>query len=94
MLQIDRHFSTFLVSDMTMGNIPKGDNHPCGCLFQSQWLRRWNSPAKVKVENKFASAGPLREKALDNWLNKVSFWAQVYLQICSFSFVSFIFCHF
>ena len=45
---------------------------------KAKWLRWWNSPKDVKEKNKFPSSLPLREKILENWLNKASFWAQVF----------------
>jgi hypothetical protein len=87
MWQIDRHFSTFLVPDMTIEKLQKVGTTHVEAHFKAKWLRWWNSPADVKDKNRFPSSLPLREKVLENWLNKASFWAQVHLY--SFSFESF-----
>ena len=79
MWQIDRHFSTFLVPDMTIEKLQKVATAHVDAHFKAKWLRWWNSPADVKEKNRFPSSLPLREKVLENWLNKASFWAQVQL---------------
>ena len=79
MWQIDRHFSTFLVPDMTIEKLQKVATTHVDAHFKAKWLRWWNSPADVKDKNRFPSSLPLREKVLENWLNKASFWAQVHL---------------
>jgi hypothetical protein len=81
MLQIDRHFSTFMYPDMTIEKLQKVATTHVDASFKAKWLRWWNSPAKVKIENQFPSTVPLREKFLDDWLNKASFWAQVHLHL-------------
>jgi hypothetical protein len=79
MLQIDSHFSTFMYPDMTIEKLQKVATTHVDASFKAKWLRWWNSPAKVKMENQFPSSVPLREKILDDWLNRASFWAQVHL---------------
>ena len=79
--QIDRHFSTFLVTDMTIEKLQKVATAHVDAHFKAKWLRWWNSTAEVKEHNKFPSALPLREKVLENWLNKASFWAQVHIRL-------------
>jgi hypothetical protein len=79
MWQIDRHFSTFLVPDMTIEKLQKVATTHVDAHFKAKWLRWWNSPAEVKDKNRFPSSLPIREKVLENWLNKASFWAQVHL---------------
>ena len=79
--QIDRHFSTFLVTDMTIEKLQKMATAHVDAHFKAKWLRWWNSPADVKEKNRFPSSLPIREKVLENWLNKASFWAQVHLVI-------------
>ena len=81
MWQIDRHFSTFFVTDMTIERLRKVANAHVDAHFKAKWLRWWNSTAEVKEHNKFPSALPLREKVLENWLNKASFWAQVHIRL-------------
>ena len=51
--------------------------------FKAKWLRWWNSTVEVKEANHFPSAIPLREKVLESWLNRASFWAQVLIQLSS-----------
>jgi hypothetical protein len=79
MCQIDRHFSTFLVPDMTIEKLQKVATTHVDAHFKAKWLRWWNSPAEVKDKNRFPSSLPIREKVLENWLNKASFWAQVHI---------------
>jgi hypothetical protein len=81
MLQIDRHFSTFLYPDMTIEKLQKVATTHVDASFKAKWLRWWNSPTNVKVKNHFPSSVPLKEKNLDDWLNKASFWAQVHLHL-------------
>ena len=88
MSQIDHHFCTFLVTDVTIEKLQKLATTHVDAHFKARWLRWWNSPLDVKDKNKFPTALPLRERVLENWLTKASFWAQVHLQlflsICSF----------
>jgi hypothetical protein len=64
--QIDRHFSSFLVPDMTIEKLQKVATSHVDAHFKAKWLRLWNSPTEVKEHYKFPSALPLREKVLDN----------------------------
>jgi hypothetical protein len=66
MLQIDRHFSTFKYPDMTIEKLQKVATTHGDAYFKAKWLRWWNSPAKVKIENQFPSTVLLRDKFLDN----------------------------
>ena len=81
MLQIDRHFSTFLVTDMTIEKLQKVATTHVDASLKAMWLRWWNSLTEVKNKNNFPSIISLREKVLDDWLNKASFWAHVHLQV-------------
>ena len=74
---IDRRFSTFLVPDMTIEKLQKVASTHMDATFKARQLRWWNSPADVKTQNMFPSTLPLREKVLDEWLHKASFWARV-----------------
>jgi hypothetical protein len=76
--QIDRHSSTFLVSDMSIKKLQKVATTHVDASVKARWLRWWNSPADVKAMNKFPTSLPLREKVLEEWLHKASFWAQVF----------------
>ena len=92
-LQIDRHYSTFLVPDMSIEKLQKVATTHVDASIKARWLRWWNSPADVKTINKFPSSLPLREKVLDDWLHRASFWAQVlksYITLCCF--VAFVLC--
>jgi hypothetical protein len=59
MLQIDCHFSTFLVSYMTIEKLQKMATTHVDASFKAKWLRWWDSSTKVKIQNKFPSALPL-----------------------------------
>jgi hypothetical protein len=63
MLQIDHHFSTFLVTNMTIEKLLKVATTHVDASFQAKWLWWWNLPTEVKT-----SAQPLREKDLDDSL--------------------------
>jgi hypothetical protein len=62
---------------MTIEKLQKVATTHVDASFKARWLRWWNSPVEVKFRNKFPSSLPLREKDLDDWLHKASFWAQV-----------------
>jgi hypothetical protein len=81
MLQIDGHFSIFMYPDTTIEKLQNVATTHVNASFKAKWLRWWNSPAKVKMENQFPSSLPLHEKVLDDWLNKTSYWAQVHLHL-------------
>jgi hypothetical protein len=87
--QIDRHYSTFLEPDMTIEKLQKVATTHVDAHVKARWLRWWNSNAAVKTQNMFPSTLPLRERVLDDWLHKASFWAQVRyaFQIALFSFL-------
>ena len=76
-LQIDRHFSTFLVPDMAIEKLQKVATTHVDASFKARWLRWWNSPVDVKTQNMFPSNLPLHERVLDDWLHKAYLWAHV-----------------
>lgn len=76
-MQIDRHFSTFQIPDMSIEKLQKVATSHVDASVKTKWLRLWNSPTNVKEQEKFPSVLPLREKVLDEWLHRASFWAQV-----------------
>jgi hypothetical protein len=62
---------------MTIEKLQKVATTHVDACFKAKWLQWWNSSIDVKIKNQFPSVVPLREKVLDDWLNKASFWAQV-----------------
>jgi len=62
---------------MTIEKLQKVATTHVDATFKARWLRWWNSPAEVKTQNMFPASVPLREKVLDDWLHRASFWAQV-----------------
>ena len=66
MLQIDRHFFTFLVMDMTIEKFQKVATIHINTSLKAKWLWWWNFPSEVKKINKFSSALFLCEKVLDD----------------------------
>ena len=90
-LQIDRHYSTFLVSDMSIEKLQKVATRHVDASIKARWLWWWNSPADVKTINKFPTSLLLLETVLDDWLHRASFWAQVLKSnitlFCFFAFV-------
>jgi hypothetical protein len=66
MWHIDRHFSTFLVTYMTIEKLQKVATTHVDAHYKAKWLRWWNSTPDVKEKNKFPSSLPLQEKVLEN----------------------------
>jgi len=64
---------------MTIEKLQKIVTCPVDASVKAKWLQWWNSPRHNRSEVKFPIDVPLREKALDEWLQKASFWAQVLL---------------
>jgi hypothetical protein len=76
---------------MTIEKLQKVATSHVDASVKARWLRWWNSPADVKSKNIFPTALPLREKVLDDWLHKASFWAQVLeSRILFFCFLPFV----
>ena len=61
-------------------------------LIKSIWSQNFEKfiSVKVKIKNRFPFALLLREKVLDDWLNKASFWTQIHLQVCFCPFALFL----
>ena len=74
--------------DMTIEKLHKVSTATVAPRFKAKWLHWWNSPLTVRGANKFPSTSPVKEKTLDSWLNKASFWAQV-LQVSLIPFIAF-----
>jgi len=64
-------------TDMTVEKLQKVATTHVDAAIKARWLRWWNYTAAVKLQNKFPHVLPLREKLLDGWLIKASWWAQV-----------------
>jgi hypothetical protein len=45
-------------------------------LFKGRWLRWWNSSSMARESLQFPT-GLVKEKVLDQWLIRATFWAQV-----------------
>jgi len=67
-----------MTTDMTIEKLQKVATTNVDASFKARWLQWWNSSADIKLQNKFPPALPLREKVLDDWLVKASWWAQVH----------------
>jgi len=74
---IDRHFNEFSSTDMTIEKLQKIVTCPVEASFKAKWLHWWNAPVPERLANKFPVDKPMRERTLDDWLHKASFWAQV-----------------
>ena len=85
--QIDRHFNEFASTDMTIEKLQKIVTCPVEASFKAKWLHWWNASIRERSENKFPIDKPMREKTLDDWLHKASFWAQVYPFLSLLNFV-------
>ena len=87
--QIDRHFNEFASTDMTIENLQKIVTCPVEASFKAKWLHWWNASTRERSGNKFPIDKPMRKKALDDWLHKALFWAQVYpfLSLLNFVFI-------
>jgi hypothetical protein len=55
--------------------------------FKAKWLHWWNAPFRERLANKFSVDKPMNERALDDWLHKASFWAQVNPFLALFIFI-------
>ena len=89
---IDCHFSTFLMTAMTIDKLQKVATTHVNASFKARWW--WNSSTHVKPQNMFPYTFLLCKKVLGDWLYKASFWAEI-LQaiIISFGFfIPFIIC--
>ena len=91
-LEIHRHFSTFLVMDMTIEKFQKVATTQVDACFKARCLWLWNSPIDAKTKNKFPTSLLLSEKILDDWLHKVILWAHVLQHL--FYLFPFNLCHF
>jgi hypothetical protein len=54
---------------------------------KAKWLRWWNSPIPERIKNRFPSTDPIKEKTLEDWLHRASFWAQVFLNYIVLTFL-------
>jgi hypothetical protein len=59
--------------------------------FKAKWLHWWDAPLRERLDNKFLLDNSMKEKALDEWLHKTPFWAQVHpsLGLLHFNFILF-----
>jgi hypothetical protein len=62
---------------MTIEKLQKIVTCPVESSFKAKWLHWWNAPVPKRLANKFPVDKPMRERALDKWPHKASFWAQV-----------------
>jgi hypothetical protein len=86
---IDRHFNEFSLTDMTIEKLQKIVTCPVETSFKAKWLHWWNAPLCERLDNKFPVDKHMRERVLDDWLHKASFWAQVnpFLGLLHFHFL-------
>ena len=77
---------------MTIEKLQKIVTCPVEASFKAKWLHWWNASTRERSENKFPIDKPIRKKALDDWLHKASFWAQVYpfIGLLIFVFILFV----
>ena len=76
--QIDRHFNEFASIDMTIKKSQEIVTCPVKTSLKAKWLHWWNASIRERSKNKFPINKLKRENALDDWLHKASFWAQIY----------------
>jgi hypothetical protein len=61
---------------MTIERLQKVATSAMEPQFKARWLHQWNSPPFVRAAYRFP--GPrFKDSALDQFLNRASFWAQV-----------------
>lgn len=53
--------------------------------FKAKWLHWWNSGSILRASFRFP-VGEVKESVLDAWLNRASFWAQVFHYIFVYFF--------
>jgi hypothetical protein len=68
------HFEKNPDADMSIEKLAKIANCHVPCEFKARWLRWWNSTMTVCNGNKFPFV-PMKERVLEVWLHKASFWA-------------------
>jgi len=59
---------------MTIEKLQKIVTCPVDASFKAKWLQWCNSPRQERSKVKFFIDVPIREKALDEWLQNASFW--------------------
>ena len=89
MLQIDHHFITFLVTDMTIEELQKVATTHVDASFKARWLRWWNSSAKVKTKNKFPLLFLSMRNSLTIGLTKLLSGHMIFFKFFVCLFVSF-----
>jgi hypothetical protein len=63
---------------MTIKKLQKIVTCPVKASFKAKWLHWWNALLRERLDNKFFVDKPMRKKALDDWLHKAFFRAQVH----------------
>ena len=62
---------------MTLEKLQMIATAPVKSVFKIKWLRWWNSSDMSRESLRFP-LGDIKEKELEKWLIKASFWAQVF----------------
>jgi len=75
-MQINYHFSHFKSTEMTIERLQKVSTSAVEPRFKARWLHQWNSPPFIRAAYRFP-APRFKDSALDQFLNRASFWAQV-----------------
>ena len=63
--------------DMTIEKLQKIVTTPVEPKYKTRWLKWWNSSLDARKSFQLPDEKSLKDKTLDTWLNKASFWAQV-----------------
>ena len=74
--QINKHFGDRSEPTMTLEKLQMIATTPVNSVFKIKWLRWWNSSDMSRESLRFP-LGDIKEKELEKWLIKASFWTQV-----------------
>lgn len=75
-MQITTHYGVHSVPQMTLEKLQMIATTPVEPKFKARWLKWWNSSEMARESLRFP-LGDVKDKELDAWLIKASFWAQV-----------------
>ena len=69
---------------MTIEKLQKVATSRVMAEYKARWLRWWNSSRSVRQSDHFPLETPFKDKTFDAFLNRASFWAQVFLTFLYF----------
>ena len=82
--QINNHYNVNINPNMTIEKLQKVATSRVMAEYKACWLRWWNSSRSIHQGNHFPAKTPFKDKTFDAFLNRASFWAQVFLTFLYF----------